>query len=585
MIRPGPRGPSRKGRLVAALLGLVWLLGCDDVAVTAVEVASVAVSPGQVALFPGETVDLTATPRAASGSALEDRTVSWRSEDPAVATVNAQGRVQGVAPGQTRIVATAEGAEGSATITVNARPLIGLSSAGVVFEGVEREGSLPPIGVQVTNEGGGTLGGLSASVEYAAGEPTGWLQAQLSGTQAPTTLTLVANTAQLGFGVWRAEVRVASELAGNSPQTVQVEIRVEALPARIELEPERVGFAVEEGGSAPPAQEVQIRNGGGGELAGLGVSIRYPAGEPQGWLDVALSGSSAPATITLGADPTGLPTGVYDAFVEVASAGAENSPVEMRARLTVGSPPPEIELTPTSIFIDVAEGAALPPSSVVRVENRGAGTLGGLEAVVLLPAGAPAEWLFASLTGSEAPQDLLLAVTTSELLPGVYDGMVRVSSPDAVNSPVDLPVAFEVLPRPSAENTLIAADSASLVADGVSTSPLTVELRDVRGDPMPFGGFPVTLSASSGTVGAVTDLGNGRYVATYTAPTTAGAAVISGTVSGEAIGGSATIELRPGRAATGPHHGWGVWLAYSNSTLRMLPMNWSMVGVRWATCG
>ena len=56
----------------------------------------------------------------ASGNALAGRVVTWGSSAPAVATVNSNGQVTGVAAGPATITATSEGQSGSAAISVTA---------------------------------------------------------------------------------------------------------------------------------------------------------------------------------------------------------------------------------------------------------------------------------------------------------------------------------------------------------------------------------------------------------------------------------------------------------------------------------
>jgi PKD repeat protein len=79
--------------------------------------------------------------------------------------------------------------------------------------------------VNVTNAGGGTLSALAVGdIQYGHKQPTGWLQAGLAGTTAPTTLTLGAATGTLAAGTYTATVQVSSSAAGvtNSPQVVAV---------------------------------------------------------------------------------------------------------------------------------------------------------------------------------------------------------------------------------------------------------------------------------------------------------------------------------------------------------------------------
>src|SRR5207253_2228205 len=94
--------------------------GSATVSVTIVPVASVSVSPATASVQTGQTVQLTATPKDASGGALSGRTVTWASSNAAVATVSGTGLVTGVAAGSATITATSEGKSGTSALTVTA---------------------------------------------------------------------------------------------------------------------------------------------------------------------------------------------------------------------------------------------------------------------------------------------------------------------------------------------------------------------------------------------------------------------------------------------------------------------------------
>jgi hypothetical protein len=101
---------------------LAVVLACGDGATGPQPVASVDVSPTAITLAAGQATSLAGTPRDATGKALTDRTVSWASDNASVATVDASGRVQGLVAGNATITATAEGVDGSATVTVQPPP-------------------------------------------------------------------------------------------------------------------------------------------------------------------------------------------------------------------------------------------------------------------------------------------------------------------------------------------------------------------------------------------------------------------------------------------------------------------------------
>lgn len=105
-------------------------------------------------------------------------------------------------------------------------------------------------------------------------------------------------------------------------------------------------------------------------------------------------------------------------------------------------------------------------------------------------------------------------------------------------------VQFQITPGPpDADESEISADPTSIPADGVSTSTITVLVRDEDENPVP--GATVNLSTSLGTLSPnpAMDNGDGTYTATLTAGTTTGTAVVSGTADGIALEDTATITL------------------------------------------
>ncbi|HEU4719736.1 MAG TPA: invasin domain 3-containing protein [Gemmatimonadaceae bacterium] len=97
---------------------------------------------------------------------------------------------------------------------------------------------------------------------------------------------------------------------------------------------------------------------------------------------------------------------------------------------------------------------------------------------------------------------------------------------------------------PSLATTTIAASPTTVTVG--SASGVTVQLRDAGGNALTVSGGTVALSTSAGSLGPVTDNGNGTYSAVLTAPTTPGAVSISGTLNGGAIAGTASVTVNVG---------------------------------------
>ena len=80
--------------------------------------AYVIVNPPSIAISPGTTRILRATVTNAASVVLQERPVTWRSDDYAVCTIDAQGKAVGTAAGQTTITATAGDVSGTCGVTV-----------------------------------------------------------------------------------------------------------------------------------------------------------------------------------------------------------------------------------------------------------------------------------------------------------------------------------------------------------------------------------------------------------------------------------------------------------------------------------
>jgi len=179
--------------------------GSATITVTAVPVASVTVSPATALLRVTTSVQLTATPRDAGGTALPGRQVDWTSSAPTIATVNSAGLVTALAPGLATITATSETKTGTAAITVTVVPV---SSVTV---------TPTPASMLV----GGTLQ-LTATPQDSAGNPLAGRV--VTWTSSDTTKAKVdASGLATGIGAGSATITATSETkTGASAVTVTV---------------------------------------------------------------------------------------------------------------------------------------------------------------------------------------------------------------------------------------------------------------------------------------------------------------------------------------------------------------------------
>lgn len=98
---------------------------------------------------------------------------------------------------------------------------------------------------------------------------------------------------------------------------------------------------------------------------------------------------------------------------------------------------PRIAVEPASLSFAAVMGEDPPDSQTLSITNVGGGTLEW-------EASADVPWLQLGTTGGTAPSELSVSVLIEGLAPGDYEGSIAITAPDALNSPVVVPVALTV---------------------------------------------------------------------------------------------------------------------------------------------
>lgn len=200
-------------------------------------VASVEVTPETLNLAPGQASQLTATPRAADGTALTGRSIAWASTDEAVATVDGSGRVTAVAAGQVEVTATSEGKRGAAAVTVSQH---GVATVEVVPD---------PSSVAVGKTAQLTAVTKAADGEELPGRPVTWATSDIG------IATVSASGVVTGVAAGEVTITAASEgKSGTSRLTVSP-----VAVATVEVDPATA--TVPEGGTVTLAAVAKDENG------------------------------------------------------------------------------------------------------------------------------------------------------------------------------------------------------------------------------------------------------------------------------------------------------------------------------------
>jgi uncharacterized protein YjdB len=172
-----------------------------SVTVNAVPVASIRLTPSSVSLRISQTMHFTAQALDAQGNPLPNRTFTWISGSPTVATVNQSGDVVAVGIGIAAIFAATEGISASATVTVTSVPVasVQVSPATVSLQ----QGGSSQLTVVVKDAAGNVLTGrpiiwASSNDAIAVVSSTGRVTAVSAGSAVITaTSETVAGTSSV----------------------------------------------------------------------------------------------------------------------------------------------------------------------------------------------------------------------------------------------------------------------------------------------------------------------------------------------------------------------------------------------------
>jgi uncharacterized protein (TIGR03437 family) len=165
------------------------------------------------------------------------------------------------------------------------------------------------------------------------------------------------------------------------------------------------------------------------------------------WLTIAPSGSittpnGVMASVT-GSALTNLAAGTYTGNIAFTSTGATVSPVNIPATLVVSS---ALQTNPGSLAFAFQTGGTPPSSQTLSVTSNGAPL-----SITAAASGTSNSitWLSVSPLSGTTPQTLTVSVTPAGLPTGPYNGTITVSSGQAGNSPLTIPVSLSVSASPS----------------------------------------------------------------------------------------------------------------------------------------
>lgn len=248
---------------------------------------------------------------------------------------------------------------------------------------------------------------------------------------APDTIIVIDSGFVPPAGVFK--INIGSGYEGYPPQYQEgtVVIGDPQPPPVFYLSGNQFDFEAFEGGSDPTPQVLQITNGGG-------QSLNWTATWDAAWLDVLPPSGTAPSSVSIAPDVSGLAAGSYSDTVTFTDPNATNSPQTIAVNLEVIVPPPTIELVPDHFEFMAQQDSTDPDPQVLTINDIGAGTLSWT-------ASNSQPWLTLSSYSGVAGESIDLIVNITGMTFGTYYDTVVVEDPAATNSPQIAPVQLTIV--------------------------------------------------------------------------------------------------------------------------------------------
>ncbi len=181
-------------------------------------------------------------------------------------------------------------------------------------------------------------------------------------------------------------------------------------------------------GANPPSQALQLASSGG--------VLAWTASSSASWLTFSANSGNTGGSINVSANVSGLSSGNYNATITVSSYGAQNSSLSIPVTLSVSAAQAVLASTPTSLNFFGASSLA-PAGQNITVSNSSGGAMSWA-------ASADSGWLSSTPSSGNAPTLVTVNPNSVGLSVGQYNGNVILTSSQAGNSPLSVPVSLYV---------------------------------------------------------------------------------------------------------------------------------------------
>jgi len=228
-------------------------------------------------------------------------------------SVNSSGLSAGTYTGTITISSNGGNQTVTTTLTVNppaVNPTLQVSPTNLTFNMTQGGSNPTALPLNVTNSGTGSL-------TWSASESLAWLSLSSSSGTAPSAVNVSIDGSGLSAGTYTGTITISSN-GGNQTVTTTLTVNPPAVNPTLQVSPPSLIFNMTQGGSNPTTLPLNVTNGGTG-------SLTWSASESLAWLSLSSSSGTAPSTVNVSIDGTGLSAGTYTGTITISSNGGNKT--------------------------------------------------------------------------------------------------------------------------------------------------------------------------------------------------------------------------------------------------------------------
>jgi len=335
-----------------------------------------------------------------------------------------------------------------------------------------------------------------SGLELVAVSDSAWLQVPSTIAHTPASISVSANPTGLEPGTYQGTVSLGSPGLNAALTMVHVVFQVNSpLDPKLTTDSSGLKFSLTSG-AAPQTQLLQVLNAGSGEInfsvvlsgpaaAGLSSSISNGMTQP-----------NLPATLSITADPSKLPVGTSSASLLILGTNLQSLTIPIT--VTVSPNPKSMAISQTGFTFIANAGGGVTAPQTFSVLSAGAGAFNWTAQASTMSGGS---WLAIS-PGSGAssatnPGSITVAANPAGLAPGVYYGIIVVSSAGTLNSPQQFEVVLDVLAAGQTAGATVAPSGLIFTAPAGGESPSSQTFKITNLDVSPAS-LTVNVTAAGG---------------------------------------------------------------------------------------